>query len=50
MAMIIPKSGVSLGVINEDGNWVDKSDMIYVDEDTNEAVAVPSSFDEEKRY
>lgn len=44
-AMIIPKGGLGLGSLREDGRWVEKSDMHYVDADGNEAPLVPSSFD-----
>jgi len=47
MAMIIPKGGIGLGIVSENGNWVEKSDMTYVDENGMEAKLVPSSFDEE---
>ena len=47
MAMIIPKGGIGLGAVSENGNWVEKSDMTYVDENGIEVKPVPSSFDEE---
>ena len=45
LAMIIPKGGTGLGAINSDGRWVEKSDMVYVNEDGSPAVLVPSSYD-----
>ena len=47
MAMIIPKGGIGLGTISEDGNWVEKSDMMYINEDGTSASLVPSSYDGE---
>jgi len=46
-AILIPKGGVSLGSVTDDGTWVDKSDLIYVNEDGSPASLVPSSFDGE---
>ena len=46
-SMIIPKGGTGLGSISEDGNWIEKSDMMYVDEDGSSAELVPSSYDGE---
>ena len=45
--MLIPKGGTGLGVVDNKGNWVDKSQMMYVNEEGNPADLVPSSFDEE---
>ena len=47
MAMLIPKGGIGLGSISEDGRWVEKSDMMYVNEDGTPAELVPSSYDGE---
>ncbi len=47
LSMIIPKSGLGQGVVDEEGKWVEKSDMKYVYEDGSDAVLVPSSFDNE---
>lgn len=47
LAMIIPKGGVGLGSISKSGLWVEKSDMVYVDENGEPATLVPSSFDGE---
>ena len=47
LAMIIPKGGTGLGTIGEDGTWVEKSDMMYINEDGSPAVLVPSSYDGE---
>tara|TARA_B100000212_G_scaffold169907_1_gene127842 strand:- start:72 stop:680 length:609 start_codon:yes stop_codon:yes gene_type:complete len=46
-SILIPKGGTGLGVVDNKGNWVDKSQMIYVNEEGNPADLVPSSFDEE---
>ena len=43
-SMILPKGSTGLGSLSNDGQWVEKSDMHYVDADGNEAVLVPSSF------
>ena len=43
-SMILPKGSTGLGSLSDDGRWVEKSDMHYVDADGNEAVLVPSSF------
>ena len=45
--MIIPKGGTGLGSISEDGNWIEKSDMMYVDDDGSPAELIPSSYDGE---
>lgn len=42
-AMLIPKGGISQGTITENGNWIDKSDMMYVNNDGTPAELVPSS-------
>ncbi len=47
LLMIIPKGGVGLGAIGEDGTWIEKSDMMYVNEDGTPAILVPSSYDGE---
>ena len=46
-SILIPKGGTGLGVVDNKGNWVDKSQMMYVNEEGNPADLVPSSFDEE---
>lgn len=46
-AMLIPKGGISQGAITESGNWIDKSDMMYINNDGTPAELVPSSFDSE---
>ncbi len=43
-SMILPKGSTGLGSLGDDGRWVEKSDMHYVDIDGNEASLVPSSF------
>jgi hypothetical protein len=47
LAMIIPKRGAGRGSIGEDGIWVEKSDMMYINEDGAPAVLVPSSYEKE---
>jgi len=47
LAMIIPKGGTGLGAVGVDGSWVEKSDMMYINEDGTPATLVPSSFDGE---
>jgi hypothetical protein len=44
-SIIIPKGGLGLGSISEDGKWVDKFDMVYVDLQGEAVDLVPSSFD-----
>jgi len=47
-SMLIPKGGVGLGNIDKNGQWVEKSDIIYVNiEDNSIAKLVPSSYDTE---
>lgn len=42
---IIPDGGVKLGMIDADGNWVDRSDLVAVDAEGNRLEVLPSSFD-----
>ena len=45
-ALIIPSGGLKQGVVNEDGLWVDKSELTAYNEDGTEVLPVlPSSFD-----
>ena len=45
-ALIIPSGGLKQGVVNEDGRWVDKSELTAYHEDGTEVLPVlPSSFD-----
>jgi len=37
LAMIIPKGGTGLGTIGEDGTWVEKSDLKYINNDGSDA-------------
>ena len=43
--LVIPKGGLSSGILNSLGNWVDKSELIQVDSVGNHAEQIPSSFD-----
>jgi len=45
LSMILPKGSTSLGSLDNKGNWIDKSDMKYINEDGSDATLVPSSFD-----
>ncbi|MDF1878415.1 hypothetical protein JHD46_02035 [Sulfurimonas sp. SAG-AH-194-C20] len=47
LAMLIPKGGIGLGSMDSDGKWIDKADMIYIDEDGSVAELVPSSYEGE---
>jgi len=47
LAMVIPKGGIGLGTISEAGKWIEKSDMIYINEDNEAATLIPSSYDGE---
>jgi hypothetical protein len=42
---IIPKGAIKNGIIDEDGLWLDKSELFPVDEAGNEITPVASSFD-----
>ena len=45
-ALIIPSGGLKQGVVNEDGLWVDKSELTAYNEEGTEVLPVlPSSFD-----
>lgn len=46
-SIMIPKGGTGLGAISEAGSWIEKSDMMYVNEDGSPAELVPSSYDGE---
>lgn len=41
--LLIPSGGVKNGIIDEDGNWVERSELVAVDADGNELPIVPSS-------
>ncbi|WP_348653227.1 hypothetical protein, partial [uncultured Sulfurimonas sp.] len=45
LSMLIPKGGTALGSVNIQGNWIEKSDMKYINEDGTDATIVSSSFD-----
>lgn len=45
LSIIIPKGGTSLGSIDDNGNWVEKSDTKYVYADGTDASLTASSFD-----
>jgi len=42
--LIIPSGGVGHATLDEDGNWVDKSDLVTITELGEEAILKPSSF------
>lgn len=44
-AFIIPKGCLGLGVVNAQGEWVEKSDLLWIDEAGDPARLVPSSFE-----
>lgn len=44
-SFIIPKGGRALGVLDKDGNWVDKKNLKAVYKDKTPAVTIPSAFD-----
>ena len=41
---IIPKGGVGLGLVNDDGEWIDRSSLVAFGQDGNKAEKSPSSF------
>ena len=41
---LVPSGGTAFGYLNNDGNWVDRSDLIPVDKNNNRLNSVPSSF------
>lgn len=43
--IIIPKGATKIGLLDEEGSWLEKSDLIAIRADGSEATAVPSSFD-----
>jgi len=45
LSMILPKGSTSLGTIDERGQWVEKSDIKYINADGSDAELKPSSFD-----
>ncbi|MBF0224602.1 MAG: hypothetical protein HQK76_04020 [Desulfobacterales bacterium] len=45
-ALIIPKGGKALGVLDNNGNWVDKKDLKAVYKDGTQASLIPSVFDQ----
>jgi len=42
--VIIPKGGIGLGILNSENLWIDKSELVAVDNDGNAAQLMPSSF------
>jgi hypothetical protein len=42
--IIIPKGGIGLGLVSEDGKWVERSSLKTVNADGSAAVMVPSSY------
>lgn len=45
LSMILPKGSTSLGTLDKNGNWVEKSDIKYINEDGSDAQLKPTSFD-----
>lgn len=45
LSMILPKGSTALGTIDSSGNWVEKTDLKYINEDGSDAELKPSSFD-----
>lgn len=43
--IIIPKGATKIGIIGEDGSWLEKNELIAVHADGSEATTVASSFD-----
>lgn len=44
-SFIIPKGGKGLGILDNDGNWIEKKELKTVYKDGKPAVLLPSSFD-----
>jgi len=42
---IVPKGAVKIGMLKDDGSWMDKSELKAVHADGSDVVSVPSSFD-----
>ena len=42
---IIPKGGIKIGTLKEDGSWMDRCELVAVHADGSPAEAFPSSFD-----
>lgn len=42
--LLVPKGGYTYGILDQDNNWVNKSDLTAVDLEGNPATIVPSSF------
>ena len=45
LSMILPKGSTALGSLDASGNWAEKSDIKYINEDGSDAQLKPSSFD-----
>ncbi len=43
--IVIPKGGIALGSLDSEGNWVESSAALAVDEQGQPATIIPSSFD-----
>ena len=43
-SLVVPPKGVKQGILTEDGEWVERSELKAVDADGNELPIVPSSF------
>lgn len=41
---IIPEGGVKIGMVDADGNWVERSELVAVDAEGNRLEMLPSSF------
>ena len=44
-ALIIPSGALKQAVVDADGRWLDKSELVPYDEDGNKLETIPSSFD-----
>lgn len=42
--LMIPKGGTSLGIFDNNGNWIDRSSLITVNADGSPAEVIPSSY------
>ena len=42
--LLIPPGAVKIGILDEDGAWVERSELVAVDADGQELPIVPSSF------
>ncbi len=44
---LIPPGATKTGMISDSGEWMDRSDLVAITTDGNEATAIPSSFDQD---